>query len=109
MPPAVALPFAFAVQAAPLQVPRAALLGALALGTTLAITAAAWQARRGLQPFSAAVAGFAAGLVLAVPIAGLWGEVLAGVCAGLLSLACGVAAARFHEPPPLDPRLGPPP
>lgn len=110
-PPAAALPPALlALALARDAVPAAAVV--LLLGHLLALAGAAWQAHRGLLPAPAAVGGFTAGLVLAVPgatvLAGVLGDA-AVVVAGLLALAtaggCAALAARLVPAPSLEPPL----
>lgn len=113
-PPAAALvPAAAASWLVRADVPTAA-AAFLALGYLLALAGAAWQTRRGLLPPSAAVGGFAAGLVLAVPAARAlapWLGTASVVAAGLLALGtaggCAGLASRL-APEPTPPDLPPP-
>lgn len=93
----------------------AAALAVLLLGYLLALAGAAWQARRGLLPPSAAVGGFAAGLVLAFPASVALEPLLGGaalVVAGVLALGtaggCAALAARLAPGPAEPPEPGPP-
>lgn len=113
-PPAAALVPAFAVLGLARDGVGPAAVVVLLLGYLLAHAGAAWQARHGLLPPSAAVGGFAAGLVLALPAATALAPLLdagAVVAAGVLALAtaggCAAIAVRL-APEPVPPEPGPP-
>lgn len=117
-PPAAALVPAMLLPYLATAAPRPVGYVVLALAYALAHAGAAWQARRGLLPPSAAVGGFAAGLVLAFPASVVLAPPLgagAVVAAGVLALAtaggcAGLAAWLAPEPAPPEfpPELRPP-